>query len=111
VTAAAAVHAVGRAQGGDDPFGRTLGHAALATLPALGLMMGATLVAMGSAWDGEGDPEGALFVVAVGAAVAFLVLPPVYAAHRYGRAPSPRLALARAPEGGLVPVAAFTLSL
>jgi len=112
VAAAAAIHLVGRSQGGDDPFGRTLGHAALATLPALGLLTVATVVIAGSAWNADAeDPEGALLVVGVAAATAFLVLPPVYAAHRYGRAPRTQFALVRLPEGGLAPVAGLTVSL
>jgi hypothetical protein len=110
VAGATAIHLVGRAQGGEDSFGRTLGNAALGTLPAVGLLTVATLVLMGSAWDSDAsDPDAALNVVAFAAGTAFLVLPSTYAAMRY-RAPGPGVALARTPEGGLVPVVRVAIS-
>ncbi len=114
MSAATAVHVVGRAQGGDDSFGRTLGNAAVGTLPAVALLTASTLVFMGSAWDpGAEDPGLGAEALAGVAGAAFLVGPGVYAALRYRepRAASPTVALVRMTDGTLVPVARWSVAL
>lgn len=114
VAAAAAVHAVGRAQGGDDSFGRTLGNAAVGTLPAVALVTASTLVLVGSAWDpGAEDPAAGGTALAVVAGAAFLVGPGVYAALRYRPSgpEAPTVALVRTAGGALVPVARWSVAL
>lgn len=116
VAAATAVYAVGQAQGGDDSFGRTLGNAALGTLPAVALLTATTLVLVGSGWDTEADDSGAATgALGIAAGAAFVVGPGAYAAFRYREpralAASPTVVLARMPDGTLVPIARWAVGL
>jgi len=112
VSAAAAIHVVGQAQGGEDPFGRTLGSTALAMLPVFGLLAVTSVLFIGSAWDPDAsDSTDTLTALGIVAGVSFLVLPSAYAAMRYRGAAPARVALVRTPDGGLAPVAGFVVSL